>query len=333
MPNAPTHKGRGEIGLGDLTRALHELGTRDPASVSRIARCLGFCGMDSNPPEAMHGAYEQRLRRPFAREAAAEPLSGFQLPPLQPPQPDLPREILETDWEALAPLETDPPPSWLEDMAPLPQEALAAPPRRAPLFTRLTTPGILGAAVATRRPGVDLDMERLVEGLVRGEVPRRLPFKPCPSLNQGIQLLLDASEYMTPFYPDLQDLQEGFRQLMGGHRCEVFEFAGDPAGAATWSLAGTRRSWRPQSGRPIVLATNLGIGAPAASGDYAGPRAWRAFARTACRAGCPVVVFLPLTPARWPIALARRFTLIHWDPRTRAAAVRRLVGPGHETGP
>lgn len=215
----------------------------------------------------------------------------------------------------------------------MPQETLEPPPRRAPLFARLTTPGILCAAVATRHPGVDVDMERLLEGLVRGDVPRTLPFKPCPSLNQGIQLLLDASEYMTPFYPDLQDLQEGFRQLVGEHRCEVFEFSGDPAGAAAWSFAGTQRTWRPQAGRPIVLATNLGIGAPAASRDYAGPRAWRAFARMARRAGCPVVVFLPLTPARWPIALARRFTLIHWDPRTRAAAVRQLVGPGHEAEP
>jgi hypothetical protein len=108
MPDAPTHRRRGEIGLGDLTRALHELDTRDAASVSRIARCLGFSGMDTNPPEAMHGAYEQRLRRPFPREAPPEPLRGFQLPPSQPPQPDLPQETLETNWEELAPSRLNP---------------------------------------------------------------------------------------------------------------------------------------------------------------------------------------------------------------------------------
>lgn len=316
--------------MGDLVRALATLDTDSAASVARIVRSLGFSGSDANPPEHLRGAYDQRLRRPVRPEKTPEPSRRLRIPRTQPSPPELPPQLLETQWEEIAPAESPSTPDWLSEVPPL-REEKTEPPPRTPLFPRLTTPAILGAAAATRRSGFDLDVDCFVENLVRGHILQKLPFKPVASLAHGIQLLLDFSESMTVFHEDLVDLRNSFQDLVGSHRCALYEFAGDPPGALAWTAPGTQKPWRPEPGRPIVLATDFGIGAPPASRDYASPRTWRQFARVAREAHSAVVAFVPLEPKRWPIGLGRRFTLIHWDSRTRAANVRRLVGPGHET--
>jgi hypothetical protein len=245
------------------------------------------------------------------------------------PPPDLPEKPLETEFTPLDPAPAANRPDWLDAAAPVEVPTLA-PARRAPLFPRRTATALLSPAVATRRPGAELDLPRIITGLARGDPTRDLPRLPVASLDRGLQLLLDVSEAMTPFREDLADLTQALERIVGRERCQVFEFPGDPRTATAWSPAGADQAWKPERGRPVVLATELGIGALPGARDRASTSAWLDFAREVRTAGCPLVAFVPLPPARWPVRLARQVTLIHWDPRTTAGAVRRLVGAGHE---
>ncbi|MGD8910770.1 MAG: hypothetical protein PVI92_15625, partial [Chromatiales bacterium] len=53
---------RGVIGLGDLMRALKGLKCHDTATLERIARSLGFTGINANPAEGARGVSGARRR-------------------------------------------------------------------------------------------------------------------------------------------------------------------------------------------------------------------------------------------------------------------------------
>jgi hypothetical protein len=327
-----TYQARGEIGLGDLVRALHALGTEDETVVDQIAASLGFTGRDPNPPEHGQGAYDTsrftRIHRPRKPEPKTPISPG--LPPM-PSQPKAPQQLSDIWLEPIAPSTSASEPEWL---AMLPDDEAEAPDPldREALLGKYTAPGVIGAAVCTRRPGPDLDVPRLTEFAISGQLLDRIPRLPETTLERGIQMLVDGGESMAPFRPDTDDLLDSFANVVGRSRCVVFDFEADPADAVRWTADGRERRWRPEPGRPVVLATDLDIGAASASRHRTRQRTWQSFARRCREARCPLVAFVPRTPDRWPSGLQRWISLIHWDPRTSAAAVRRLVGSGHEVG-
>jgi hypothetical protein len=189
---------------------------------------------------------------------------------------------------------------------------------------------VLTASIATRRPGLVPDVPRLIQALTRGRTLDEFPYRSFPSLYRGVQLLMDTSEAMTAFLEDLDDLAKALTTIVGTHACDLFQFAGDPNHASRWSEGFREVRWQPVSGRPIVLATDFGIGAPAAAQDRAGLGDWRRFVQQTNEAGVPVVAFVPYGRDRWPKSLTRRIGFIQWDPRTRASHIKKRFGPGHE---
>lgn len=324
---------RGAIGLGDLMRALKGLDCSDQTIIERIAHALGFSGIDANPAEQARGVSEAHGRPRIAKKASSKgmPQQGA-LPEIAPPI-DLPDEILETEMmpaaTSRAPVAR---PTWL-DQGPALEDAGLAPVRRVKLFPDRSVKGVLSAAVATRRAGPHPDIPRLIRAIVRGRVLNSLPLCSNASLHRGLQLLMDTSEAMTPFLQDLDDLAEALIGMAGRHNCELYEFRGDPSQAARWSADFRETPWRPVPGRPVVIASDLGIGAQTGALDRAEPSAWLHVAARARAAGVPVVAFVPYGRVRWRKTLSRRIQFVHWDPRTRASHITKLFGSGHEVGP
>jgi hypothetical protein len=321
---------RGVIGLGDLMRALKGLNAPDPKTIERIARSLGFTGIDANPVEEVKGVSGARQRPRMTEKTRSRDMPQHdRLPPLS-PQPDLPAEVLDMH---MAPVEMPPPsaalPEWLDD-GPMPDASAPPPIARASLFPARSAKGVLTAAVATRRPGLTPDVQQLIRSFTRGRILTEFPYRPRPSLHRGVQLLMDTSEAMTPFLDDLDDLARALMSLAGRHACDLYEFAGNPNDATRWSMDFREIGWRPVSARPIVVATDFGIGAEAAAHDRAGLRDWHRFAGRAHEAGVPVIAFVPYGRDRWPKALTRAIRFIHWDPRTHASHIKKLFGIGHE---
>jgi len=327
-PAATSSPRRGIISLGDLLMALDTIDSADPEVVKIIARVLGFTGVNANPAEHTRGISDSHpsTTRDTPPRSAPPPPPRL-LPEIPPPPPTLPEAVFSTTLSKLEPVASDsPPPDWLQE--PLSDTSTARSPRRAPLFPARTAPGVVGAAVATRRPGERPDMQALIQLLARGEPPAEFPMLAESSVHRGVQVLLDTAESMVPFLADLDDLVAVIARVVGHHNYQLFDFAGKPLQATRYTATLEPLAWRPEPGRPIVAATDFGAGAAPGAVDRASRRDWLDFLSRCGKARCPVVAFVPYGRAHWPRYLSRRITLVHWHHRTRASHVRRLLGAG-----
>jgi hypothetical protein len=311
--------------LGDLACALSRLDCREPQQAAAIAACLGF-GLRppraddttaSRQPHLVSGDMVNAAHPPEPRSAPAEP-PAIPQPPRRPQLPEGTRACTLTELGGLAPPDADPP-AWLAG----PANPFSQPPEPAVARARLLPePGarhVLAAALATRRRGGGTDLPRLIAAIVRRRALPELPRQTEPTVAAGCQLLLDYSGSMVPFWPDLQDLDEQVRDVLGRHAVTTFGFDGDPLAAEHWSAAGKPLPWAPD-GRPVLAASDFGLHATSAAGPRDG---WSAFAADCARAGSPLLLLTPLPLDQ----RARRFpanaTLIHWAPRTSAGMMRR----------
>jgi hypothetical protein len=178
---------------------------------------------------------------------------------------------------------------------------------------------VLCAALATHRPGSDIDLPRLVASVCRRVPLRRLPRRQEITLAEGCQLLLDYSGTMVPFWEDLAALGDQVREVAGTQATRVYTFDTRPTQARHWTAAGDPEPWEPD-GRPVLAATDLGIqgrGQAEPSAD------WPEAAARCLATGGPLILLIPWPEGRWPRAFPANATLIHWGPRTSAGMVSR----------
>lgn len=324
---------RAEIHLGDLARALGSLRWQTDAEARAIAACLGF-GLAApaprpKPPTEIYD--RQRYLASTAGQVQRSPPPPIFAPPAPEPAPELPGNTLAS---RLKPLDERAPPlpgdaDWLqeEDALYSDNEALAV--VRHSLFPERTNRHLISAALATQRPGQDIDLDRLVAAICRREVVCDLPRCAESTLELGCQLLLDYSATMVPFWEDLNDLIGQVQDVVGCEGTRVFSFDGRPTGAVRWTPAGAREVWQPD-GRPVVAATDFGI--QGCAGRVDPDPDWRALAERCAREGVPLVVLCPWPEERWPLGIAGCPELVHWSPYTSAAMIRRKIGLGHRLG-
>lgn len=320
---------RGEIHLGDLARALHRLDPSDPDQTQAIAACLGF-GL--REPAQRHQPIEvfDPRAQPTAPVPSPVPTPAPNRPPPQPmppsppAPPSLPSMRLPSRLEALDPLTlAEPDLDWLDDDERLQDPTQAATPApaiaREPLFPRPRDRHILSAALATPRRGRHLDLPRLLTLLTRREPLHELPCRTEATVANGCDLLLDYSPTMVPFWDDLGDLIDQVGAVIGPTRTRVYSFDTRPTAAIRWLPGRRREAWQP-TGRPVLVASDLGI-----QGDLpaAPDPAWDPLAERCAEAGLPLLVLVPWPKPQWPQALAGRPELIHWHPATSAGRVRR----------
>ncbi|MCB1907891.1 MAG: hypothetical protein KDH15_11000 [Rhodocyclaceae bacterium] len=324
---------RGEIQLADLIRALQLLAPADAAQREAIAGCLGFglTAPDLEPVRPTPAAFARD--RVEARKATAErPTTRPEFRPPEPPptRTPLPPDVLRTSIDPAG--KSIPQTGTLDFLAeegePLPRSA-AATPVRSELFPALTARATLSAMLRTRREGDAPDTAALIRQLIRGLPTRRLPRLPAGTLAHGCQLLLDYGEAMAPWFEDLDGLASRLSDVLGKSALTVFDFDADPGRAATW-VDDDRRSWAPEQGRPVLVATGFSIRGHKIPRQLRQP--WRDFVATCRAAGCPLILLTPWQRRSCPDWLGRYPSLVHWNPATTAAIVRRLFGVGHETG-
>lgn len=316
---------RGEIGLGDLIRAVFDLAPDDAPTLERIAAALGVETPLVGNEAPVGGAWNRDAVVPTHPKPGPAPSRPVPEPPLTAPSrppPPAPR-YLDTTVEELEPIAPPEGQEWLAvpPTADIPLQALP----REPLLAPRTAPKVIAGAVSTPRPGHRPDLRRLVRTLIAGRPVHRIPRLPEATVSLGAQLLMDGGETMAPFREDLDDLAAAMERVVGRELCQRFEFQSDPGASLRWTTQGERRRWTPQRGRPVVLLTDLDIGTPAGSRDRASTVAWRRFTRRCAQAGAPPVAFTPLAPERWPRQLARLLRIVHWDRRTGVGDVQRLL--------
>ena len=329
-----TPKKRGEIHLGDLIRALKELPIQDDEQAVAVARALGFSLRGRSSGEVTRRVYDPLRYSTRKKPARPSPSTRPAVP--QPPDPPLPIELppdrLDSRLEPLPP--TAPPPAekpaWLNHEFRLLEHTDHQPLHRQSLFHDNTSRGVLAAALATRRRGGEIDLPTLIDRIVSHEIIDELPTLPTATLERGCQLLLDYSDNMVPFWEDLGALAGQLQAILGENDLRVFEFDRTPCNAERWTPPDRTERWRPQKGRPVLVATDLGIVGrrrPPVVGE-----GWRLFIDRCQEAGCPLLLLLPWQQRYWPKDLGRHPILLHWNPHTSAGLIRRRIGMGHEVG-
>ncbi|MEF8703682.1 MAG: hypothetical protein V5B32_10590 [Candidatus Accumulibacter sp. UW26] len=323
---------RGEIHLGELIRALDSLPWENHAQAQAIAGCLGFGiptadpGSSDRPTRTVHDRSAPSTRSP-ADTPGIKPPPGFATPRPGASQVELPARVLAAQ---LHPLPTAPmldpagAPEWItgdyQRLDPTPGIA----PRRQALFPDRTVRGVFTAALSTLRAGNVIDVDALLGHLIQGRIPTEIPRLPSPTLGRGCQLLLDFSDSMLPWWEDLRQLAQQVSAILGNERVSVFDFDATPATAVQWQAGKENETpWQPQSGRPILVATDLRIrGRPA---DHRAGAKWQDFGKICTEQHCPLLILVPWSREYWPTDLGPNAELLHWHPQTSAAMLRQQL--------
>jgi hypothetical protein len=204
-------------------------------------------------------------------------------------------------------------PGWFSSTTPFPIEKARYRSAKLPLDPLLAPRGarnIVAAVAATNAAEGEIDIERIVAHVARGEVLLGLHRRGTVTTRNGLQLLIDRSESMTFFARDAIWVEQQIVHVVGADRVQSLRFAELPQRGIGRSGEEWRAYRPPIAGVPILVLTDLGIGGTSVALAAA---EWAAFAKMVKAAGCPVVALVPYPPQRWPEAAVRTMTIAQWE--------------------
>lgn len=163
---------------------------------------------------------------------------------------------------------------------------------------------VLGAQDQSRQ----LDLDRIVRSLARGEVLRRLPYLARASWAMRAQVLVDLDPRIHFFWNDFYELVEQLQGMRGKMGLDLLCFEEGPLQPCT---AFERREQQlpyrpPEPGTPILILSDLGLLNKCEQG-------WLILGRRLQRAGLRPVVLMPCPERFWRGEVAELFQLKVWD--------------------
>ncbi len=165
---------------------------------------------------------------------------------------------------------------------------------------------VLGAQDQSRQ----LDLDRIVRSLARGEVLHRLPYLARASWAMKAQVLVDLDPRIHFFWNDFYDLVERLQGMRGRMGLDLFCFEDGPLELCT-AFDPEHRDRQfpyrpPEPGTPILILSDLGLLNKREQG-------WLILGRRLQRAGLRPVVLMPCPERYWRGELAELFQLKVWD--------------------
>jgi hypothetical protein len=308
---------------GDWLRTVDALQPGDRETRAAIARLLGApdapattpptADADSAPQRPIPDAGEQQpmdLPAPTGTDASTEPFG---------------QRIATGVSRVESPAPEAPP--WLEETVPLdrPTPGGSQLPEPDSLFPEHLARSIFHRALATRLPLGPIDVAAVVGVIARGDVVRRVPRRRVRTLARGVQLLVDRGDAMLPYLRDLDRLEHTVGRVVGPPALQVLRFDASPLRGAgpggRWTWTPYAADHLPPRGTRVLCATDLGIGVPPAGSYPASPHEWLRLHRLLRARDCSLALLVPYGPDRWPPILARRLSVVHWDPATTAVTL------------
>ena len=318
--------------VGDVLRAVHVLGITSPETAHEV---MGLLGAQSWAAALMPVVAPAPSRPPNARPpdvvlpTLPEPPPPSVVTSNVPPDPTntpahVQAEITRIAAEARRPVW----PNWAATTDPLPRaQRLPASVPDALLDPRQERALISGLASSVARDGV-LDLPQLIGLLGHGRLVRELPRQRRAGLRRGVQVLADIGPGMAPFAPDVAQFIARLGTLVPPERIALLSFRGNPLRGCGEGDADPAPWQPPPAGTPVLLLTDLGLGARSQAPRGSSVDAWVEFTEAARAEGVTVRALVPYPRERWPQALAERLRAVHWDRRTSAAMVQRVLMQG-----
>jgi len=268
------------------------------------------------------------LQDTSVRLAKTQPPPSMPTPePLPPPEPPVPPSTPHLD--LLRPVE-----GLVQSQSPAPRPkqypttGLVASASHRPLLPPGRDQRVLYAAFARPRPVPMLDIQRAIQRAARLQPLVPVPLMRRLSLVAGSKLLVDIGAGLELFAADQADVVRSAERLIGRQAVHVEKFRQVPT-----RPAGTGRgpvwTWRPYRPpppwTPVVIVTDLGLGAPLTDAAPAAPFEWIEFFDALARREIVPVVLIPYPAARVPPLIRRRAVIVHWDHDARPTRIRRTI--------
>jgi formylglycine-generating enzyme required for sulfatase activity len=293
-------------GLADLARAALQ---DAPDAVARLAELLGY---EPAPQPAigrsqgLAGQVGQALKIETApdRPEAFAPLAQLPFwrlediefrPPLPPPPTEPQRRV------ALAPVHWHGRPSESVRIQPLASWRELLPRLRAVLARHTETRAV--------------DLAVVVDRLCRGEVLLRLPRQERRHWGDRIQIVLDRSDRLIPYWLDQLDICLRLQGLYSRHAVELVVFREGSYPLTTLDPSGEERDYRfPPPGTTVLVLGDLG------SLDHRGPglsHYWTQIGRHLSDLGGYPVALSPCPRQRWAAGVERYWHLVDWETPSR----------------
>jgi hypothetical protein len=225
------------------------------------------------------------------------------------------------------------PPAWLASATQIERTPSAARLGSAlpfqPLLDERWSRAVISGAVAALDARGPIEMDVVVERIVRGHMLDRVPRTMVPTMAHGVDLLVDVGGGMEPFARDQSDLARRIAAVVGRERTRLLWFTACPQRGAGERFRDAWTSYVPPvKGTPVIVLSDLGVGDPPVPGERAAEAEWVDFGARLRRAGCPALAFVPYDPQRVAPAVRAIVKVLPWDHRTGVARVRRIVGYG-----
>ncbi|MDS4040134.1 MAG: formylglycine-generating enzyme family protein [Candidatus Competibacter sp.] len=193
----------------------------------------------------------------------------------------------------------------------------------------------LRAALAEPREGREIDVNLIVRRLSCGQWLDRLPHERHRRWGPCLQLVIDRSEHLVPYWTDQDQVRGELARLFAAQDLEQAAFH---EGLDEPRLLGASASdgYRPPPGGIVLVLGDLG-GLTARAADEDNP--WLDLGRRITAAGSRPVALLPCPLERCPAVLRRDWQLVPWERscghaitdhhalRERAERLLRLVSP------
>ena len=166
--------------------------------------------------------------------------------------------------------------------------------------------------LVTSHERAELDVERFIELLCRGEAFTRMPRQRFAGLASQVWLVVDRSRRLVPFWSDQDELVARLTRLLGELGVTVWTLPTGPGAELTGPAVLSRRTV-PPAGTPVLALTDLGA--------YAGAAASARWIRWGRRlaADYPLYALLPCPEYRWSRTAAELWNAHLWDRGARTA--------------
>lgn len=194
------------------------------------------------------------------------------------------------------------------------------------LFIPKLTRAILASALSIYDNFGPINISEIVRLVSLNEPLREIPRLPWPTMVHGVQVLIDESKALEPFYKDQIHLSHAVRKIAGLDRTQTMGFICCPSRGVRYETFDDWSDYYPPSSRStVLLMTDLGISRGPYIMNSAGVSEWLRFASIVRNAGCTLVAFVPYPKERWPKSLQCSMRIIQWDRATYTSTIQHIV--------
>ena len=308
--------------LSDLITSYKELAPDDDA-LEKIASLLGFSltfneAVDVAPaPSRLN---EQVYTFPHSQSDVAASSSDFE-EPAEEKQDDNPEDdVFKPSSEYITKVSQRKGegeiavPAWFNEVKALPNYKS---PKQEKIFSPLFDPNheraIFQDTLYTEVAEGEILLDNFIEHIVKGRPIEEILYESVPTFRNGVQVILDTSESLAPFYRDQQALIGNMQTMLGKGMVKIHPFYGFPFGSKEEVKSYLHENLKLIPGVPVLFLSDLGLLNTDDLSKRDERKHWLYFCEFVGELGSRAIAYIPVPEQHWGKTLQKSCDLYYWD--------------------